>query len=178
MKIFVSGGCKNGKSTFAQKEAESIFKREKEAGRADTLYYLATMDPVDGEDRARIQRHIEERKGKGYVTEEQPRDICHVADVRGVFLLDSVTALLSNEMFGRDGSFNIEAAEKVKDDLLRFGSQVAGVVYVSDYIYGDGTDGLDFSREYMKGLAGIDRALAAGCEKVFEVTYGNVVTFK
>ena len=56
MNVFISGGCKNGKSHFAQREA----KRQADAcGRP--LYYVATMIPADDEDRERIKRHIADR---------------------------------------------------------------------------------------------------------------------
>ena len=103
MNVFISGGCKNGKSMFAQEIARDM-AREQEV----PLYYLATMIPGDDEDRARIRRHIGEREGWGFTTIEQGRDILDAlsqegVDSGGVFLLDSVTALLSNEMFRPDG---------------------------------------------------------------------------
>ena len=99
MNILVSGGSKNGKSLYAQKAA-----REMSEQLDVPLYYIATMIPRDGEDEARIKRHIEERRGWGFTTLEQGTEITgllHRDDVEksGVFLLDSVTALLSNEMF-------------------------------------------------------------------------------
>ena len=90
MNLFISGGCKNGKSFFAQEEAK---KQAEEKG--VPLYYLATMIPADDEDRARIKRHLAERDGWGFTTIEQGRNICGAlekADPEGVFLLDSVTA--------------------------------------------------------------------------------------
>ena len=123
MNIFISGGCKNGKSYYAQKLA-----RDMAAKAGLPLYYLATMIPKDGEDRARIKRHLSERDGWGFDTIEQGTDICKclsggktlsgkAVDSRGVFLLDSVTALLSNEMFLSDGTFVPDAPAKVAGDL-------------------------------------------------------------
>ena len=71
MNLFISGGCKNGKSFFAQEEAK---KQAEEKG--VPLYYLATMIPADDEDRARIKRHLAERDGWGFTTIEQGRNIC------------------------------------------------------------------------------------------------------
>ena len=48
MSTYISGGCKNGKSFYAQRVAK--------AGGAP-LYYVATMIPRDDEDRARVLRH-------------------------------------------------------------------------------------------------------------------------
>ena len=53
MNVFISGGCKNGKSYYAQEVARDM-ANEKNV----PLYYLATMIPVDDEDRARIKRHV------------------------------------------------------------------------------------------------------------------------
>ena len=54
MIAFVSGGAKNGKSGFAQDLAVKL------AG-GGKRYYVATMIPVDEEDRARIRRHVADR---------------------------------------------------------------------------------------------------------------------
>lgn len=58
MTVFLSGGCKNGKSTLAEQIAVHL-------SRPGRLYYLATMIPHDEEDRARIARHVESRAGLG-----------------------------------------------------------------------------------------------------------------
>ena len=98
MNVFISGGCKNGKSMYAQSIAKEMAEQE---GRP--LYYLATMIPVDDEDDARIRKHLDERDGWGFETLEQGRNICGAltpeVDSKGAFLLDSVTALLSNVLF-------------------------------------------------------------------------------
>ena len=107
MNILISGGCKNGKSYYAQKLALSMAQEK-----SLPLYYLATMIPVDDEDRVRIERHLKEREGWGFDTIERGLDICGCLKGRtvsgeavhpeGVFLLDSVTALLSR-CSGRTG---------------------------------------------------------------------------
>ena len=50
MNVFISGGAKNGKSTYAQTLAYDMAKEQK-----CPLYYVATMIPHDDEDRARIE---------------------------------------------------------------------------------------------------------------------------
>ncbi len=192
MNIFVSGGCKNGKSFFAQRQAKKMAE-EKDL----PLYYVATMNPTDDEDRARIKRHIEERKGWGFITLEQPVNICEClaecdltsianercepmkeARYQGVFLLDSVTALLSNEMFKSDGSFDLEAAKKVAADLERFARLTGNTVFVSDYIYSEARIFDELTEKYREGLALCDRTLAAVCQEVYEVAYGTVTSHK
>lgn len=171
MSTFISGGCKNGKSYYAQRIA-------RDAGLP--LYYVATMIPHDSEDDARIQRHLQERAGWGFETLECGVDILTCldrADPNGSFLLDSVTALLSNEMFASDG-FHPEAAEKVAEELCAFVRRAPKSVLVSDYIYSDATLYDDWTETYRRGLAYIDRALAAVCDRVIEVVNGQIICYK
>ena len=172
MNVFISGGCKNGKSYHAQREA----KRQAETG-GKPLYYIATMIPRDEEDHARIRRHISEREGWGFETVECSRCITDILqddsiDNDGIFLLDSVTALLSNEMFDDEGRYDESAAERVKADLLGFAAATGNTVFVSDYIYSDAGQFSETVEAYRKGLAGADRALAAACDRVVEISAG------
>lgn len=187
MNVFISGGCKNGKSMYAQTIARDMSCQQR-----IELYYLATMRPVDEEDLARIARHIKEREGWGFTTVEQSQNICQCLNInlesedsdsgganpKGVFLLDSVTALLSNEMFKMDGSIDYEAPARVADELKKFAELTGNTVFVSDYIYGDAADYDPVTEAYRRGLAQIDRILAKNCDRVIEVSFGNVIEYK
>ncbi len=59
MNVFISGGCKNGKSFYAQRLAR---RQADEAG--SPLYYIATMIPHDEEDHARIREDLTEFAAK------------------------------------------------------------------------------------------------------------------
>ena len=59
MTYLLIGGSKSGKSHLAQQLCRSL---------GGPLVYWATMEPVDGEDRARIARHLDERAGWGFST--------------------------------------------------------------------------------------------------------------
>lgn len=181
MDIFISGGCKNGKSYYAQKLARDL-SLEKGA----PLYYLATMDAVDEEDEDRIRRHRREREGWGFRTIEKPRNLescLDLVDPKGVVLLDSVTALLSNEMFPpkKEGEIwqpDLSAPKRVERDLFNFAGAVGHTVFVSDYIYGESGRYGELTEEYRKGLAFIDRALAKRCNRVVEVSIGCIRRWK
>lgn len=187
MNVFISGGCKNGKSMYAQTIA-----RDMSCEKNIELYYLATMRPVDEEDLARIKRHVQEREGWGFITVEQSENICQCLDVnvlpgkkgeaavnpQGVFLLDSVTALLSNEMFRTDGRVDYDAPKRVAEELKNFAEQTGNTVFVSDYIYGEAAEYEALTESYRWGLALIDRTLAAICERVIEVSFGNIIEYK
>ena len=188
MNVLLSGGCKNGKSYYAQQIAADL-------AHGGPLYYIATMIPRDEEDRARIRRHIAERDGWGFTTIEQGRHIAGLigredVDLAGSFLLDSVTAVLENEMFPvalKDGKAEFlgedkDAPARVRQELTAFAeavSQAGGsVVFVSDGIYGDRCGYSESTENYRRALAEADRALAAVCDRVTEVTYGITEEWK
>jgi adenosylcobinamide kinase/adenosylcobinamide-phosphate guanylyltransferase len=176
MNVLISGGCKNGKTSFA----EDIAVRLSGGGKR---YYVATMIPYDDEDRRRIALHIEERAEKGFETLEIPRDIGSAAGLGGAdgtYLVDSVTALLLNEMY--PGSFDAEAdpaaAERCRNGLLRLAREAKNAVFVSDWLYSDAARYDEFTENYRRDLASIDRALAEVSDTVIEMTAGIPVCRK
>ena len=175
MKIFISGGCKNGKSYYAQHLAKS------QQNIGSGLYYIATMRPVDGEDNERIERHVKDRDGWGFETIEQPDDINKIlskCDINGSFLLDSLTALLANEMFASNGNVNHSAANKISVELTEVLNAVGNIVIVSDYIYSDAELFDELTEGYRKSLAQIDKIAAENCDIVLECTYANIIFHK
>lgn len=174
MRIFISGGCKNGKSTYAQNIA--VCQRKENL----PLYYIATMKPADVEDKERILRHKKEREGLFFETIEQPLNISEIlkrANKKGSYLLDSTTALLANEMFQKDG-WNGQAQDKVGEELKILLTQLKDIVIVSDYIYSDALSYSEETKAYQKGLAYLDKLCAVCCDAVLEICYGNVVIHK
>ena len=191
MTVFVSGGCKNGKSSFAEELAcwlrglEGFSERAHNVrpyeGSDRPLYYLATMISTDNEDDERIKRHQDQRAGMGFATIEAGRDILAATEhCNGTLLLDSITALLANEMFGIgwDGELRLLAYIKVADDVVRLLDRFESAVVVSDYIYSDAMLYDDLTEEYRRGLAYVDRELARRCDAVVEVCQGQVIGHK
>lgn len=88
--IFVTGGCRSGKSQFALDYANRHFQRK---------LYLATCEPLDEEMVRRIEHHKLSR-GSDWQTVEEPIKIAEVIKQHGnemqVILLDCVTLWLSN----------------------------------------------------------------------------------
>ena len=175
MIVFVSGGAKNGKSGFAQNLAVKLADGGKR-------YYVATMIPVDEEDRERIRRHVADRAGLGFETIECGGDIlsCLNYDKNGSFLLDSVTALLQNVMFPIEKNYemDLQAAETCAQDVVRFAKSVANAVIVSDYIYSDARRYDESTECYRRCLANIDRLLAQVSDTVIEVSAGQLIFHK
>ena len=176
MTALIVGGSKSGKSSLAQEMAVSL------AGDGP-LYYLATMVPRDGEDRARIARHLEDRAGLGFVTVEQGKNLpgCLArADRKGTFLLDSVTALLTNEFFPpeRDYAPDDHAGQRVGDDILSFSHAVRHLVVVADDLFRDAAQYDEATEGYRQALGDILCRVADRAELVVEMTMGNPVVHK
>ena len=176
MTFFISGGAKNGKSTLAQNLTVALANGGKH-------YYVATMISTGAEDDDRIRRHIEDRDGMGFETVECFRNILDcldVADKDGVFLVDSVTAMVQNSLFPVEKNYemDLDAASRCGDELIEFAKKVHHVVYVSDYIYSDAERYSESTEAYRKALADIDRRLAKICDTVVEVSVGQYLVHK
>ena len=176
MTVFISGGAKNGKSSLAQELALTL-------ARGGKRYYVATMIPVDDEDRERIRRHIADRDGLGFETIECGGNLLaslESVDRRGTFLVDSATALLQNALFPPERNFEMdpEAARRCGQELTAFAGAVGNAVIVSDYIYSDAARYDEGTEAYRRCLASIDRALAAVSDTVIEVCAGVPVLHK
>ena len=176
MTIFISGGAKNGKSTLAQDLTVALSKGGKH-------YYVATMISSGAEDDDRIRRHIADREGMGFETVEcfcNIMDCLKIANKDGVFLVDSVTALIQNSLFPVEKNYEIDlnAANRCAEELVEFARTVRHAVFVSDYIYSDAEAFSESTEMYCKCLADIDRRLAAVCDTVIEVSAGQFIIHK
>ncbi|MGY0691990.1 bifunctional adenosylcobinamide kinase/adenosylcobinamide-phosphate guanylyltransferase [Virgibacillus sp. FSP13] len=105
--IFITGGARSGKSTFAERYAASL--AEKTDG---NLHYIATSKPTDREMKERIARHQRQRQESGldWKTTECPVDLPTMVDVlqqNDIVLLDCLTVLLTNELFREGFSENL-----------------------------------------------------------------------
>lgn len=118
MTYLLIGGSKSGKSHLAQQLCRSL---------GGPLVYWATMEPVDGEDRARIENHLRDREGWGFETLEAARDLPAAFDrlpADATVLFDSATALLANEMFRPDGTMDKDAGAPERAGAARAGAEL------------------------------------------------------
>lgn len=100
--VFISGGVRSGKSSFAEKFAAD--KAEETGGR---LHYIAAGQSSDPEMEKRIFRHQRDRSESGLIwkTWEQPVGLTKLSGVftnKDIVLLDCLTTLLNNEFFRMD----------------------------------------------------------------------------
>lgn len=105
--IFITGGCRSGKSAFAQRLAEGL---------PDPRIYLATCPVFDEETARRVARHQADRKATGWKTIEETLDIAgllaRLPDQRTV-LVDCLTLWINNLMYATEQ----QGAEITEDDI-------------------------------------------------------------
>ncbi len=91
--IYVSGGCRSGKSSFAQNLAESG---------TGSKAYVATCPRIDSEMDERILKHQQDREGAGWTTVEEPCDLAQavrtVCDF-DIVLIDCLTLWVNNLLY-------------------------------------------------------------------------------
>jgi adenosylcobinamide kinase/adenosylcobinamide-phosphate guanylyltransferase len=91
--ILITGGCRSGKSDFAQRLAENI---------PGSRIYLATAPCLDEEMAQRIARHRAAREATGWQTIEETLDIAGVLDKldkKEIVLVDCLTLWINNLLF-------------------------------------------------------------------------------
>ena len=97
---------------------------------------------------------------------------------KGVFLVDSLTALLGNNMFGKNGSMNLDCFDAVWDDIYRFSMTASNIVMVSDTIGCDGMKFDEVTEAYRMTLARLEREIASYYDRVTEVSVGQIIEWK
>jgi adenosylcobinamide kinase/adenosylcobinamide-phosphate guanylyltransferase len=172
LKILIIGGSKSGKSMLAQTLAQKLCSGK--------MFYIATMKPHDSEDFQRIKRHISERVGCGFETLEQTEHIDECKKyitAQDTILLDSLTSLLSNEMF-KDDAVNLDAYKTVADEVKMLCNAARHAVIVSDYIFSDAMIFEDLTQSYKRGLSLISRKTSEYCDIVIEMNNSNCICHK
>ena len=99
--LFVTGGCRSGKSSFALDYANRHFIKK---------VYLATSLALDDEMKARIKRHQEQR-GSDWITVEEAKKVSQaissLSEDIDVILLDCLTMWISNLLLEGQGQKRI-----------------------------------------------------------------------
>lgn len=168
MKYLIIGGEKSGKSEIAEKISLAICKKK--------VIYMATMKPYDHEDKERIKKHIQRRRGLNYETFEVEKNlhkIVHNISEEDTVLIDSITSLLTNEMFSR-GEVIKNPSINILNGLEQILFKAKNTLIVSDYIFNDAIDYDEVTNNYQKELAVINRRLAEICDNVIECSFSNV----
>lgn len=157
--IFVTGGCKSGKSAFAQSWVECC---------GSPRLYIATAEVIDTEMAERVRRHQKSR-GAGWQTKEEPLDVAAVlreqAPAYAAVLLDCVTIWLANMQF--HGYSNEQILKNVRNLTQAINATPCPVAVVSNEV------GWGIVPE--NGLARAFRDLAGTCNQMLAAHMDSAV---
>lgn len=165
--IFITGGQRSGKSSYAQRLAENFS--------ANPLY-LATARHWDEDFEQRIRRHQADRGEMWQTLEEERRLSAH--DLSGrVVLLDCVTLWLTN-IFHENGYQLNSSLEEAKAEWNKFIEQDFTLIVVSNEI-GMSLHAPDEASRHFTDLQGwINQHIAKNADQVFLCVSGIPVKIK
>jgi len=163
--ILITGGSASGKSSLAERLAVQG---------PPPWTYVATMRPWGAEARARIARHRELRRGKGFETVERYTGIAGLKlPAGGAVLLECLGNLAANELYSPAGAGTAEgAASAVADGVDALLAQCRDLVAVGNEVCSGGRDYAGDTETYLRALARVNRLLAKRADRVCEVVCG------
>ncbi len=120
--VLVSGGSRSGKSSYAERLAEETGSKK---------YYIATCPRVDNEIAQRIDKHISNRAGNGWVTiEEELRLSNEISQLTGaeVILVDCLTLWINNLMYHHQKKLSEDDITVYCDQLIKNCQNISATV--------------------------------------------------
>jgi adenosylcobinamide kinase / adenosylcobinamide-phosphate guanylyltransferase len=180
--IFITGGVRSGKSSFAEKMALELAKEN-----GGQLNYLATGVASDQEMRERIAKHQRDREAGQFHwrTIEQSKSIGGNADFfseRDIILMDCVTTLLNNELFSYnqqwDESFLAHVMETIMTGINKIRDRANVLIVVSNEVFNESMTENNLVFSYGRILGKIHQQLVKEANQAFLVEAGLAINMK
>lgn len=177
--IFVTGGCRSGKSEFAERLA--LQSRE-------TVYYLATGVVTDEEMKERVLQHQQRRPADWHTIEEPyalEQAVAKLKPRQGLLLVDSLSGWMTNLMYHNnldnwewDRDREQQALSRVKSFLREITEKQLSCIIVGDEV-GLGLVPPTKEGRVFRDLNGkANQLVAAGADDVYLVVSGIPVKIK
>jgi adenosylcobinamide kinase/adenosylcobinamide-phosphate guanylyltransferase len=174
--ILVTGGCRSGKSRYAQALAEGLPGRR---------VCVATCPVLDDEMRERIRRHRQARAAAQWDTLEAPVDLAQALDraaAYDVVLVDCLTLWVNNLMYEASERGQVVTEDEMArrcDEVLAAGRRHPGsTVFVTNEVGMGIVPENGLARRYRDLVGRCNQAIAAGADTVTLVTCGIPLTLK
>jgi len=165
--IFVTGGARSGKSSFAQNMAEEI---------SDNPVYLATARLWDDDFKERVQRHKNDRNQLWQTIEEEKHISKHTLKGRTV-MLDCITLWLTNIF--HDNGYDVDSSlAEAKAEWQAFIEKDFRLIVVSNEL-GMGIHAEnEISRKFTDLQGWMNQFIASGADEVFLMVSGIQLKIK
>ncbi|HLR52564.1 MAG TPA: bifunctional adenosylcobinamide kinase/adenosylcobinamide-phosphate guanylyltransferase [Candidatus Avamphibacillus sp.] len=179
--IFITGGVRSGKSSFAETLAISRVQNMKRS-----LHYIATSKQSDKEMIDRIKRHQEQRNSSdvSWKTREQTVDM-HMLEFThsDIVLLDCLTVLLSNELFrdeynSSDEQYQEETYHRILKGIDAILRQTQTLIIVSNEVLNEPLSSELLTKSYASLLGKLHQAIVKQATKAYLVEAGIPVLMK
>ncbi len=165
--ILLTGGIRSGKSRYALELAKGLCPS---GGRA----FIATAEALDGEMKARISRHQEER-GADFTTFEEPLRLAEkLRDAQkehAAVVVDCLTLWVNNLLY-----YFAKTPEKMQveiaDLLLESSRKKTPVIFVTNEVGLGLVPDNPLGRRFVDELGGLNAKLAAICDQVVMMVAG------
>jgi adenosylcobinamide kinase / adenosylcobinamide-phosphate guanylyltransferase len=180
--IFISGGVRSGKSSFAEKMALELAREN-----GGQLNYLATGVASDQEMWERIAKHQRDREAETFKwrTIEKSQNIGEAAfffNDNDIILLDCVTTLLNNELFLAsqrwDESFFKQVMETIITGINQIRVRAKVLIVVSNEVFHESMAENDLVFSYGQILGKIHQHLVKTSDQAFLVEAGIAINMK
>lgn len=180
--IFITGGVRSGKSSFAERMAMEIAS---ETG--GQLTYLATGVPSDSEMKVRIAKHQRDREEgiHRWKTIERSVQIGRIAtdfNDKDIILLDCVTTLLNNELFSSEQTWDDHFLKMIKENIITgitsIKNRARTMIVVSNEVFYESLLGNELVFTYGRLLGQIHQYLVKEADQAFLVEAGIPIEMK
>ncbi len=169
--IFIIGGCRSGKSTYALQTAEMV--------PAERKIFIATCVPQDDEMMQRVARHQKERS-QTWVTIEAPLDlpgaISENSPKADVVLVDCLTLWVSNLLMEIGNEKKIE--DTISQLIKAIEKATCPIVLVSNEVGSGIVPENKLARQYRDIIGLANQAVARTAGKVIWMVAGIPITVK
>ena len=169
--IFVIGGCRSGKSTYALQTAEKVPGERK--------IFIATCLPQDDEMKKRVAKHQAARSRSWTTVEEPlrlPETIIQNSPRADVILVDCMTLWVNNLLMETDDEKQIEETISRLTDTLD--KSTGCIVIVSNEVGTGIVPENKLARQYRDIIGRANQAVAKAADKVIWMVAGIPVTIK
>jgi adenosylcobinamide kinase/adenosylcobinamide-phosphate guanylyltransferase len=164
--VFITGGARSGKSRLAERIA---------AGRGGPVVYLATLQPLDDEMRARVAEHRNARP-REWRTVEEPLDLVPALEAARPFatcLLDCVTLWVSNLLLA-----GTEPLGRVRSLLEWQQSQQSTLIVVSNEAGAGVVPEYEIGRRFRDALGEANQLICAEADEAYLCLAGRALDLK
>lgn len=181
--IFISGGVRSGKSSFAEKTAIEIANHSQ-----GNLHYIASGVAFDREMKDRIKRHQEQRNegDQQWTTWEEPY-LLHTLSPsfqrHDIVLFDCLTNLLNNRLFQTeerlmDHTFHEEIKKSIMEGIVSIQKNCHSLIVVSNEILNEPIFSSNLVLVYAKLLGKLNQQVVALAKEAYIVESGIPVCMK